>query len=113
MFNIIDSVAIELANWDFWSLSALIIILLGISEKFPFVGLGFSIFIYKILGNYWCSGFVIVSVLFICINWFKCNQIENSLSLIGNGFDCTKEEIEGIREECEKIRKTINPHDLT
>ena len=109
--NVLDQIAMELATWDFLSIAALLATILGISQKFPFVGIGLSIFIYKILGSYWCAGFVMADVLLLMISWYQCNQIENAISAIGHEFDGVKEEVQRIREESQKIRKTLNPHD--
>lgn len=110
-FNGLDQIAAELAGWDFWSIVALLMIVLGISTKIPWGSVGFSIFIFKFLGIDWGIGFVVADALLLSLGWFQWNQIEKAVSSLDDGFTGMKKEIQGMREECEKIRKTINPHD--
>lgn len=109
--NGLDYVAIELAGWDFWSITALLMVVLGISTKISWGSVGFTIFVFKILGTEWGIGFAIADALLLCLSWYQCNQIENAISSIGHGFEGMTEAIQEIREECKKIRITVNPHD--
>lgn len=89
-------------------------IILGISTKIPWGNFGFSILVFKILGNSWGVGFLVASAFVGWgIDWYESYQRKKAIicALDDLGVVEMKEKIKEIGEECKKIRKTINPYD--
>ncbi len=88
LFNIIDKLTITLANWDFWSLFVLLILIISISYKNLLGTIGLSFLVFKILGFYWGIGFSIVGLI-ACVlefghRWLKSKAIEMEAALLEN-----------------------------
>lgn len=115
MYFILDCISFELATWDFWSIFALLMLLVGISSKIPLGIIGSSIFVFQILGNYWGTGYVILSLITeICerLSIYHLRKFSIQMALYEFGAEKMKSNIKHIAKECEKIRNTINPDNM-